>query len=40
MARVQLRFYEELNDFLSPALRKVAFSHTFDRRALIKIFPV
>jgi hypothetical protein len=36
MARVQLRFYEELNDFLLPALRKVAFSHTFDRRASIK----
>jgi len=36
MARVQLRFYEELNDFLSPALRKVAFSHTFDRRASVK----
>ena len=36
MARVQLRFYEELNDFLAPALRKVAFSHTFDRRASIK----
>jgi hypothetical protein len=36
MARVQLRFYEELNDFLSPALRKVAFLHTFDRRASVK----
>ena len=36
MARVQLRFYEELNDFLAPALRKVAFSHTFERRASIK----
>ena len=36
MARVQLRFYEELNDFLSPMLRKVAFSHTFDRRASVK----
>ena len=36
MARLQLRFYEELNDFLSPALRKVAFSHTFGRRASVK----
>lgn len=36
MARVQLRFYEELNDFLSPALRKVAFSHTFERRTSVK----
>ncbi len=36
MARVQLRFYEELNDFLAPALRKVAFSHTYDRRASVK----
>ena len=36
MARVQLRFYEELNDFLAPALRKVTFSHEFDRRASVK----
>jgi uncharacterized protein with PIN domain len=36
MARVQLRFYEELNDFLAPALRKVTFSHKFDRRASVK----
>ena len=36
MARVQLRFYEELNDFLSPPLRKVAFSHTFERRTSVK----
>jgi uncharacterized protein with PIN domain len=36
MARAQLRFYEELNDFLAPALRKITFSHVFDRRASIK----
>ena len=36
MPRVQLRFYEELNDFLTPALRKVTFSHEFDRRASVK----
>ncbi|MEN8207054.1 MAG: Mut7-C RNAse domain-containing protein [Pseudomonadota bacterium] len=36
MARVQLRFYEELNDFLAPALRKVEFVHEFDRRASVK----
>jgi len=36
MARVQLRFYEELNDFLAPKLRKVAFSHAFDRRTSVK----
>jgi len=36
MARAQLRFYEELNDFLKPGLRKQAFSHAFDRRTSIK----
>ena len=36
MARLQLRFYEELNDFLAPAQRKVAVSHVFDRRASVK----
>ena len=36
MAQVELRFYEELNDFVAPALRKVAFSHEFDRRASVK----
>ncbi|MEN8107522.1 MAG: Mut7-C RNAse domain-containing protein [Pseudomonadota bacterium] len=36
MAQVQLRFYEELNDFLAPPLRKVEFSHKFDRRTSIK----
>lgn len=36
MARVQLRFYEELNDFLAPAHRKVTFSHDFARRASVK----
>ncbi len=36
MAQVQLRFYEELNDFLTPKLRKVAFSHAFDRRTSVK----
>jgi uncharacterized protein with PIN domain len=36
MARIELRFYEELNDFLAPALRKVAIPHAFDRRASVK----
>jgi uncharacterized protein with PIN domain/sulfur carrier protein ThiS len=36
MSQVQLRFYEELNDFLSPAHRKVAFSHDFTRRTSVK----
>ena len=36
MALVQLRFYEELNDFLAPGLRKVAFSHRFERRTSVK----
>ena len=36
MALTQLRFYEELNDFLKPGLRKQAFSHAFDRRTSIK----
>ena len=36
MSRVQLRFYEELNDFLAPALRKVDITHTFDRLASVK----
>jgi uncharacterized protein with PIN domain len=36
MARDQLRFYEELNDFLPPALRKVTITHSFDRRASVK----
>ena len=36
MAQAELRFYEELNDFLAPALRKVAFSHKFARRASVK----
>ena len=36
MAQVQLRFYEELNDFLAPALRKVTFAHSFDRRTSVK----
>lgn len=36
MASVWFRFYEELNDFLPPARRKVEFEHHFDRRASIK----
>ena len=31
-----LRFYEELNDFLPPARRKVEFSHQIDRNASVK----
>jgi uncharacterized protein with PIN domain len=36
MARIQLRFYEELNDFLAPALRKVEFPNRFTRRTSVK----
>ncbi len=36
MAAVRFRFYEELNDFLPPAQRKVEFEHSFDRRTSIK----
>ncbi len=36
MAQVQLRFYEELNDFIAPALRKVEIDHVFFRKASIK----
>ncbi len=31
-----MRFYEELNDFLPPARRKVRFIHEFQRRASVK----
>ena len=36
MATAWFRFYEELNDFLPPAQRKLEFEHRFDRRASIK----
>lgn len=36
MAQVQLRFYEELNDFLAPELRKRDFMHDFGRRTSVK----
>ena len=36
MAQVQLRFYEELNDFLPPERRKVTFAHELTRRASVK----
>lgn len=36
MADVQLRFYEELNDFLAPALRKVTITHPLARRTSVK----
>jgi len=36
MARATLRFYEELNDFLPPPRRKVAFEHAFNRRTSVK----
>lgn len=36
MASVQLRFYEELNDFLAPAVRKTTLMHDFDRRTSVK----
>jgi len=36
MAVAYFRFYEELNDFLPAARRKVEFAHRFERRASIK----
>ncbi len=36
MAQVQLRFYEELNDFLSPERRKITFGHELTRRTSVK----
>jgi len=36
MAQSTFRFYEELNDFLAPELRKTTFTHAFDRRASVK----
>ncbi|RLK48154.1 hypothetical protein DFR31_2031 [Alkalispirillum mobile] len=36
MARAVFRFYEELNDFLPPERRKVAFDYPLDRRAAVK----
>ena len=36
MSQCSIRFYEELNDFLPPARRKVCFTHEFQRRASIK----
>ncbi len=36
MSQVQLRFYEELNDFLPPELRKITFTHELTRRTSVK----
>ncbi|MDH3310776.1 MAG: Mut7-C ubiquitin/RNAse domain-containing protein [Gammaproteobacteria bacterium] len=36
MAQVQLRFYEELNDFLPLQRRKITFSHALMRRTSVK----
>ena len=36
MAHAEIRFYEELNDFLPPAQRKVTIDHSFDRRTSVK----
>lgn len=36
MAKIQLRFYEELNDFLTPDLQKVDFVHEINRKASVK----
>jgi uncharacterized protein with PIN domain/sulfur carrier protein ThiS len=36
MSRVTLRFYEELNDFLAPGLRKRDIAHDFERRTSVK----
>ena len=36
MATVEMRFYEELNDFLPADRRKTAFKHTFHGRVSVK----
>ncbi|MGD8311237.1 MAG: Mut7-C RNAse domain-containing protein [Gammaproteobacteria bacterium] len=36
MSRITLRFYEELNDFLAPDLRRRDIVHDFDRRTSVK----
>ncbi len=36
MGIARLRFYEELNDFLAPALRRREFDHSFARAATVK----
>lgn len=36
MPQVELRFYEELNDFLPPEWRKVTFPHELTRRTSVK----
>ena len=36
MAKVRLRFYEELNDFITPTLRKIEITHDFNRKASVK----
>ena len=36
MPSVQIRFYEELNDFLAAELRKVTFTHELTRRTSVK----
>lgn len=36
MPQVELRFYEELNDFLPPERRKVSFAHDLTRRTSVK----
>jgi len=36
MKRARLRFYEELNDFLLPSRKKVAFDHTFELSGSVK----
>lgn len=36
MSQVQMRFYEELNDFLPPPRRKVSFDHELTRRTSVK----
>ena len=36
MAIATFRFFEELNDFLAPPRRKIAFTHEFTRRASVK----
>lgn len=36
MAKIRLRFYEALNDFIAPALRHIEIVHVFSRKASIK----
>ena len=36
MTQIQLRFYEELNDFIAPELRRIEFNHDFNHSTSVK----